>query len=140
MDDTLSLNWLAERLVDRTIKGIAMGTAALIGSGAIAIGTRLPSVRELAHALNVSPATVSAAWGQLRRQKVIAGTGRNGIWVCANIVTPRPVRFESIGNFGDNIIADLTLSAPDPAYLPNLQQALLQGAQASNLNSYRREP
>src|SRR5476651_845097 len=129
---TLDAEWFAGHLHDRSMRGIALETAAMIRSGMIEIGAHLPAVRELAQALNVSPATVSAAWGQLRRQKVIAGTGRNGIWVCANIVTPRPVRFESIGNFGDNIIADLTLSAPDPAYLPNLQQALLQGAQASN--------
>ncbi|WP_413734752.1 aminotransferase class I/II-fold pyridoxal phosphate-dependent enzyme [Sodalis sp. RH21] len=140
MDHILSSDWLAVRIHDRTIKGIALGTATLISSGAIPVGCRLPAVRDLASALDVSPATVSAAWGQLRRQKVIAGTGRNGVWVCANIVTPRPARFEAIGNFGGNIIADLTLAAPDVAYLPNLQQALTQGALAANVNSYRREP
>ncbi|NDL62686.1 aminotransferase class I/II-fold pyridoxal phosphate-dependent enzyme [Acerihabitans arboris] len=140
MDNALDAGWLAERIPDRTIKGIALETAALIGSGAIPVGARLPAVRDLARLLDVSPATVSAAWGQLRRQKVITGTGRNGVWVCGNIVTPRPVRFEAIGNFGDNIIADLTLAAPDPAYLPSLRQALAQGGRAVNLNSYRREP
>ncbi|WP_410016112.1 aminotransferase class I/II-fold pyridoxal phosphate-dependent enzyme [Sodalis sp. C49] len=140
MDNALEAGWLAERIQDRTIKGIALATAALIGSGAIAVGVQLPAVRELAGLLDVSPATVSAAWGQLRRQKVIAGAGRNGVWVCGNIVTPRPVRFEAIGNFGDNIMADLTLAAPDPAYLPDLREALLRGGRAINLNSYRREP
>lgn len=140
MDNAIDAVWLAERIKNRTIKGISLAAAALIGSGAVAVGARLPAVRELAGLLDVSPATVSAAWGQLRRQKVITGTGRNGVRVCGNIVTPRPVRFEAIGNFGDNIIADLTLAAPDPAYLPDLCRALAQGGHAVNLNSYRREP
>jgi len=138
-EKTLDAEWLAIQLQDRSMRGIAIETAALIRSGVIEIGTHLPAVRELAQALGVSPATVSAAWGQLRRQKVIAGRGRNGVWVCGDMLSPRPARFEKIGNFGEHIIADLALSSPDPALLPDLHEAMQQGVSADNLNSYQRE-
>lgn len=131
--------WLAERLDDASVKGIAAGTAALIHTGQIPLGTHLPPVRELAEKLKVSPATVSAAWGQLKRQKVVTGKGRSGVWVCGDNLTPRPVRFEQIGNYGSAIRADLALAAPDPALLPDLRTAMLQGIQCPMLNSYQRE-
>ncbi|EIC84540.1 aminotransferase class I/II-fold pyridoxal phosphate-dependent enzyme [Serratia sp. M24T3] len=138
-EKTLDAEWFAGHLQDRSMRGIAIETAAMIRSGVIEIGTHLPAVRELAQALGVSPATVSAAWGQLRRQKVIAGRGRNGVWVCGDTLSPRPARFEKIGNFGDHIIADMTLASPDPELLPRLNQALLSSVEAENLNSYQRE-
>lgn len=140
MSSQIKLDKFVGHIQERTIRGIATATAALIRSGEIEIGAQLPPVRELAEVLGVSPATVSAAWSQLRKQKVIAGTGRNGVWVCGNQLNPRPIRFEKIGNFGTHIIADLTLSVPDPLLLPDLTEPLLQGAQVRNLNSYQREP
>ncbi|MEM6050769.1 aminotransferase class I/II-fold pyridoxal phosphate-dependent enzyme [Erwinia sp. P7711] len=140
MTPTLDLQWFTERLTDASVKGIAGVTAGLIREGQIPVGTHLPSVRDLAEALGISPATVSAAWGQLKKQKVIAGKGRSGVWVCGDNVTPRPVRFEKIGNYGDNILADLAMASPDPALLPDLHQAMQQGVQCPQLNSYQRDP
>ncbi|MFS2223593.1 PLP-dependent aminotransferase family protein [Pantoea sp. B65] len=139
MTPTLELDWLAARIAEPSVKGIALITATLIREGAIPVGTQLPSVRDLAERLGVSPATVSAAWGQLKRQKVLAGKGRSGVWVCGDTLTPRPVRFEKIGNYGNTIKADLAMSSPDPQLLPDLRAAMLQGIQAPNLNSYQRE-
>ncbi|QTF09835.1 aminotransferase class I/II-fold pyridoxal phosphate-dependent enzyme [Brenneria izadpanahii] len=140
MSKSIDTDWLAEQLHNHSIRGIAMDMSALIRDGKIEIGKQLPSVRELAEALGVSPATISAAWSLLRRQKVIAGRGRTGMWVSGQQTSPRPERFEKIGNFGDTIIADLTLAAPDPDLLPDLSEALLYGAQVKNLNSYQRTP
>lgn len=135
----LDVTWLAERITDASVKGIAADTATLIHTGEIPLGTHLPSVRKLAEKLGVSPATVSAAWGQLKRQKVVTGKGRSGIRVCGDNMTPRPVRFEQIGNYGSAIRADLAMASPDPALLPNLQIAMQQGLQCPMLNSYQRE-
>lgn len=135
----LSTAWLAAHLADRSIRGIATETGALIRSGAIPVGIKLPPVREIAEALGVSPATVSAAWSELRRFKVIQGRGRTGMWVCGDKLSPRPLRFEEVGNFGAEAL-DLTLAIPDPALLPPLAEAMRRGAGASDLNSYQRVP
>ncbi|WP_380184430.1 PLP-dependent aminotransferase family protein [Kalamiella sp. sgz302252] len=135
----MDVTWLAARLTEVSVKGIATKTAALIEKGEIPSGTHLPPVRELAQALGVSPATVSAAWSQLRRQKMVAGKGRGGVWVCGGSLTPRPLRFEQIGNYGSAIRADLAMASPDPALLPDLKTAMLQGISCPTLNSYQRE-
>lgn len=140
MTKTVDINWLCEQIGDASVKGITLAASTLIREGRIAVGMQMPAVRELAEKLNVSPATVSAAWAQLKKQKVLAGKGRSGIWVCGDTVMPRPVRFEKIGNYGDNIQADLAMASPDPALLPDLRQAILHGLEAPQLNSYLREP
>lgn len=140
MTEQVSIAWLAEQLTDRSTRGIALGTTALIRAGAIPVGVRLPAVRDLAQVLGVSPATISSAWGELRKQRVIVGRGRNGAWVNSQDVSPRPIRFESPGNFGHHLRADLSLAAPDPALLPDLARAFQVGVRASALNQYERAP
>lgn len=139
MTTLLDVNWLSARIEEASVKGITATTARLIREGEIPIGTQLPAVRDLAEKLGVSPATVSAAWGELKRHKVIAGKGRSGVWVCGDQVTPRPVRFEKIGHYGSQIKADLAMASPDPDLLPDLRCAMQQGILAPNLNSYQRE-
>jgi len=67
MDDLYSAKWLAEKIGDRSIRGIALETSALIRAGVLPVGTRLPSIRDLAYELEISPATLSEAWADLRR-------------------------------------------------------------------------
>lgn len=140
MTETPSIAWFVEQLKDRSTKDIALIMTALIRSGAIPIGAKLPPVRELAQALGTSPATLSAAWSQLRRYNVVSGQGRNGVWVSGDKVTMRPVRFTTIGNFGNHIVADLTSAVPDPGLLPDLGAALAYGLTAPDLNCYQDAP
>ncbi|QGY28363.1 PLP-dependent aminotransferase family protein [Pantoea cypripedii] len=139
MTQTVDIDWFSAQITDASVKGITLTASTLIRDGQIAVGMQMPAVRELAELLGVSPATVSAAWSQLKKQKVLAGKGRSGVWVCGNTVMPRPIRFEKIGNYGDNILADLAMASPDPALLPDLQPAMLAGLQSPQLNSYHRE-
>lgn len=139
MTQTVDLHWLSSQINDASVKGIALAASTLIRDGQIAIGMQMPAVRDLAEVLGVSPATVSAAWAQLKKQKVLAGKGRSGVWVSGNNVTPRPIRFEKIGNYGDNIQADLAMASPDTALLPDLSSALQAALNSPQLNSYTRE-
>jgi len=139
MDFVPDIDWLAERLKERTARGIAVETSALIRSGALPIGARLPTVRDLAFKLGVSPATVSDAWSELRRQKMISGRGRTGTWVFGNTVAPRPARMGSVGHFGADVL-NLSMAVPDEHLLPPLERALAHAARAENLNSYERTP
>lgn len=139
MTPSLDPDWLATQVTDRTAQGIAITTAALIRAGTLGIGAKLPAVRDLALRLGVSPATVSAAWGELRRYHVITGHGRNGVWVCGDTITPSPQRFASVGNYGAGAL-DLTLATPDPALLPAAEEALRAAVHATGLNRYDRVP
>ncbi|MGL9733784.1 MAG: GntR family transcriptional regulator [Symbiopectobacterium sp.] len=85
--------WLAGTLSDPSIRGIAMDIAALIREERIAIGSQLPSVRELAEVLRVSPATISAAWVPIKAAK--RGDRARGM-VCSQQVSPRPERFKRV--------------------------------------------
>ncbi|MGK3144381.1 aminotransferase class I/II-fold pyridoxal phosphate-dependent enzyme [Pantoea sp. C2G6] len=139
MTDHVDPEWFCSQIKTPSVKGIAQTASVLIRDGQIAVGMQMPAVREIAERLGISPATVSAAWSQLRKQKVLAGKGRSGVWVSGNTAMPRPIRFEKIGNYGDNIRADLALAAPDPALLPDLHGALQAALRSPQLNSYSRE-
>lgn len=137
MAEAGSAEWFAEHLSERTKRGIAVETSALIRAGSLTMGTKLPPVRDLAFALGVSPATISDAWSELRKQKIITGRGRNGSWVSGDHIAARPFRLAQSGNYGEHVL-DLSKAGPDPALLPPLAEALKYGASAENLNSYER--
>ncbi|WP_413712024.1 PLP-dependent aminotransferase family protein [Rhizobium sp. Rhizsp82] len=137
MSEIRDANWFAEKLNDRTIRGIAIETSALIRAGALPVGTKLPAIRDLAFALGISPATISEAWSELRRQKIISGRGRNGTWVSGDRFIAKPERLASVGDYGEGVL-DLTAAVPDVRLLPKLAEAMAYGASAENLNSYER--
>ncbi len=137
MSETRDAIWFAEKIADRTIRGIAIETSALIRAGALPVGTKLPPIRDLAFALGISPATISEAWSELRRQKIISGRGRNGTWVSGDRFVAKPERLASAGHYGEGVL-NLTAAVPDVTLLPKLAEAMVYGASADNLNSYER--
>lgn len=137
MSDAFNSGWFAEKLSDRTIRGIALETSALIRAGALPVGAKLPPIRDLAFSLGVSPATISEAWSELRRQKIITGRGRNGTWVRGDRFIAKPERLASAGHYSTDVL-DLTMAVPDPSLLPPLAEALHHGASVNQLNSYER--
>ncbi|QKK19765.1 PLP-dependent aminotransferase family protein [Rhizobium indicum] len=137
MGDAVEASWFAEKIADRSIRGIALETSALIRAGILPVGTRLPAIRDIAYELHVSPATISEAWSELRRQKIISGRGRNGTWVSGDRFVAKPERLASSGNYAAGVL-DLTLAGPDAALLPRLAEAMAYGASVDDLNSYER--
>lgn len=82
-------------------------------------GEGLPTVRAIADALTVSPATVSAAFRRLRERGLIVTRGRRGTAVSARPALParQPAPLPE-GAF------DLADGNPDPRLLPPLRKAL----------------
>ncbi|MEI4488287.1 PLP-dependent aminotransferase family protein [Frigidibacter sp. MR17.14] len=139
MSDPITAAWFAEKIGDTSANGLSLETRALIRAGALPVGTRLPPVRDLALELGISPATISAAWSDLRRLGILSGRGRGGMWVTGERTMTAPTRFGNIGNFGPSAL-DLTLAVPDRSLLPPLGAAMAHGVAVDGLNSYAREP
>ena len=133
----IDAEWLAKRLSGRNSKGIAVETARLIRTGEIQLGVRLPALRDLAFRMGISPATLSTAWADLRRQKVISGRGRNGTRIIGEAIGRAPARTGRMGHYGPDAL-DLSRAVPDPALLPRLDEALRNAACSASINKYDR--
>ena len=115
---------VAEQISDRSPKGIAAAVHRLIRSGRLDSGDRLPTVRELAGDLGVSPATVSEAWQALGAVGAIQARGRAGTFVKATLEPSLPTRYLGIGAAPGADGLDLSTGTPDPELLPSLREAL----------------
>jgi DNA-binding transcriptional MocR family regulator len=107
-----------------TPAGIAAGVARLIHSGRLGVGDRLPTVRELATQLGVSPATVSQAWQALGAVGLIISRGRNGTFVREQEPRRTTPRSQLAAQLTLKPRLDLSRGTPDPALLPALGPAL----------------
>lgn len=132
------VEWLAAQLTDPSAVALAADLGQMIKHGELQPGVRLPPVRTLAAALNVSPATVSNAWQRLRARNLVTGGGRAGIRVRHDPGTPRPIRYESEGHFDQDAAIDLGLSVPEPGLLPELDR--FRDVVVPDLHDYRRTP
>ena len=83
-------------------------------------GEALPTVRDLAATLHVSPATVAAAYKLLRTRGLVAGRGRRGTRVSAGPVAPAPPAAPAVPEGA----VDLATGNPDPLLLPAVGPAL----------------
>ena len=115
---------VAEHIADRSPKGIAAAVHRLMRAGRLVSGDRLPTVRELAGDIGVSPATVSEAWQALGAVGAILARGRAGTFVQATREPTLPTRYLGIGAAPGADGLDLSTGTPDPALLPSLREAL----------------
>lgn len=63
---------------------IELGIKELILKGALKMGEKLPSVRELASILMINPNTISKAYGELEREGIIETLRGKGTFITSN--------------------------------------------------------
>ena len=127
-------------LTDRGPRGIAGAIARQIRQGELAPGDRLPTVRDVAAQLGVSPATVSEAWQALRRAGLVESRGRAGSFVRS---APRPwlsPRVQGLVGYVEGLPLDLSRGTPDPALLPALAPAFARVRPTAGTNVYQETP
>lgn len=118
---------LADLVADRSPRGIAATIARLVHTGDLLPGDRLPTVRELAGALGVSPATVGSAWQALASAGLVVSRGRAGTSVLPGPAGRLPPRYRDLAD-APAARLDLAAGAPDPELLPDLAPALARVA------------
>ena len=131
---------IVDRIEDRSARGIAAALSRLITSGELAAGDRLPTVRELAQRLGISPTTVSDAWRLLADVGSIDARGRRGTFVAE---APRPFsprRYRRVTEGPGHFPLDLSTGTPDPDLLPDLGPALARVAGRTPTTSYLDDP
>jgi DNA-binding transcriptional MocR family regulator len=125
---------------DRSARAIAGAIGRLISSDQLSDGSRLPTVRELARRLGVSPTTVSDAWRSLADVGAIEARGRNGTFVRRPTGPGRPTRYRQITEGPGHFSLDLSTGTPDPALLPDLGPIVAKVSRQSLTSSYLDRP
>jgi DNA-binding transcriptional MocR family regulator len=103
----------------RSASAIGASVEAAIREGRLGAGTPLPTVRDLARGLRVSPTTVAAAYRALRARGLVHAQGRRGTRVSLRPPLPIPAPAAAPPH-----LRDLALGNPDPLLLPSLAPAL----------------
>ena len=131
---------LATALEDRSARGIAATVGRLIRSGALDPGDRLPTVREIASQIGVSPTTVGEAWQALAAAGAIESRGRAGTFVRQGSGPHGPERYQRITRGPGVYSHDLSTGIPDPALLPDLDRARSLADQGDLTTNYFDDP
>jgi DNA-binding transcriptional MocR family regulator len=105
-----------------TSREIAADIERAIALGSLRPGDPLPSVRQVASLLGVSPTTAAAAYADLRRRGMVVGRPRRRATVSARPPISTPTEFTAPPG-----ARDLASGNPDAALLPPLRWALEQG-------------
>jgi DNA-binding transcriptional MocR family regulator len=98
---------------------IAAAVETQIAQGQLRPETRLPTVRELAATLEVSPATVAAAYRALKQRGFVVAERARG----TRVASAPPVRVKRTAPLPPGV-RDLSSGNPDPRLLPSLAEAL----------------
>jgi DNA-binding transcriptional MocR family regulator len=133
-------NLIDAAVSERSAKGIAAAIARLVSSGALPIDTRLPTVREVARRLGVSPTTVSEAWRTLAAVGAIEARGRLGTFVRQPTGPGGPRRYRRVTEGPGHFALDLSTGTPDPDLLPDLRPAIASVSSLALTSSYLDHP
>jgi len=99
---------------------IAGSVEAAVHAGRLKPGDSLPTVRELAVSLAVSPTTIAAAYKLLQSRGLVSGLGRKGTRITSRPPSPSVSARPRVPAGA----VDLATGNPDPDLLPALDQAL----------------
>jgi GntR family transcriptional regulator len=107
---------------------ITFGVKGAVASGALPVGARLPSVRELARELTINPNTVAKAYAELEAQGVIVRRQGSGCFVAerASALSERERR-RRLSELIDRLVVEAYHLGHDPEDVRAALEARLKG-------------
>ncbi|MGD9750135.1 MAG: PLP-dependent aminotransferase family protein [Acidimicrobiia bacterium] len=120
----------------RTPQSVASALSRLIHAGTIPAGAKLPTIREVASGLQMSPTQVGEAWTLLARAGVVRTEGRRGTFVGVERLEPASPRFWQASREVGAYAIDLGTGTPDSELLPDLGPALARLANTAMVSNY----
>lgn len=115
---------MKHKIRGRTARAIAASIEDAVHAGGLAAGESLPTIRDLAGSLGVSPVTVAAAYRALQARGLVEGSRRRGSRIRPN--PPSPLNPAPAAEPPEGTI-DLASGNPDPALLPPVELVLKTG-------------
>lgn len=96
----------------------------MVAAGTMAEGTRLPTIRQLAHDLGLAKGTVAKAYELLEIEAVIETHGRNGSFVRPSTPTPAVERRTGLADAAESlVVVARQLDADEDAVLEAVRAA-----------------
>lgn len=133
-DRRSALEQICEHTGDQTATSLVAGIGMLIRSHRLPAGTKLPTVRELAAATNMSPSTIARVWDALEGAQLIETLGRRGTWVLGK--PPPDAAHQVRAARGPGILHQLAVAAPTSELLPDLREVWEESELPAHLNMY----
>ncbi|HWK95492.1 MAG TPA: PLP-dependent aminotransferase family protein [Pseudolabrys sp.] len=128
-----------EKLSGVKARDLAATMSSLIRSGEIAAGNRLPPVRTVANALELSTGSVAAAWLKLRADGLVKTHRRGGTIVSPLTAATSKTAADTFTERDPSTIVDLAHGMTDPDLENEMEAALISGLRSPNLHSPYRE-
>jgi len=128
------LDVLARRVPVRNPRALSRTIMEMVAAGEIKPQARMPTVREVARALGMSPTGVAAAWRELVDWRVLETRRRGGTTVRGPARAPRASRYDVMMRASEGIPLNLGHLTPDPAILPRLDRAFAAALAGGDVN------
>ena len=117
------LERIVKRVPMRNPRALSRTIMEMVAEGELAAGMRMPTVREVAEALGMSPAGVAAAWRELVDWRVFETKRRGGTIVLGPALARRATRYDVMMKASVGIPLNLGHLTPDKSILPPLDRA-----------------
>ncbi|SFZ80752.1 DNA-binding transcriptional regulator, MocR family, contains an aminotransferase domain [Devosia enhydra] len=117
------LERIVKRVPMRNPRALSRTIMEMVAEGELSQGMRMPTVREVADALGMSPAGVAAAWRELVDWRVLETRRRGGTTVLGPAVPRRATRYDVMMKASEGIPLNIGHLTPDKTILPPLERA-----------------
>mgnify|MGYP002398644597 CR=1 FL=1 len=128
------LERIVGRVPMRNPRALSRTIMEMVAEGELPPGLRMPTVREVAEALGMSPAGVAAAWRELVDWRVLETKRRGGTSVLGPALARRATRYDVMMKASVGIPLNLGHLTPDRTILPSLDRAFSAALKDANMH------